>query len=80
MCSSDLHYRGKLGEVLWQDGRTCIDLDKHPLTEAVAMMRAVASDPEWHAQMCAAMREVFAANYDPAAEAETIRALLGSVN
>lgn len=73
------HYRGKLAEVLWQDGRTCIDLDRHPLTEAVQMLRAIADDPEWHAGMCAEMRATFEANHNPARDAENIRALLGGL-
>ena len=73
------HYAGKLGEVLWQDGRTCIDLDVHPLTGGRLDDAAIADDAHWYGAMCIAMREVFTANYDPAAEAETIRTLLGGV-
>ena len=69
------HYKGQMAEHLWQDGRTCIDLDEHPLTEAVQMMRAIADDPEWHASMCRAIRAEFE-RIDHAAEAEAIRALL----
>lgn len=70
------HYRGQMAEVFWQDGRTCIDLDKHPLTEAVQMVRAIADDPEWHASMCRAIREVFDSVYDPERDAANIRALI----
>lgn len=69
------HYAGQMGEAFWQDGRTCIDLDKHPLTEAVQLVRAIADDPEWHASMCRAIRAEFD-RIDHDAEAEAIRALL----
>lgn len=67
------HYRGKMGERFWQDGRTCIDLDRHTVAEAVEL---VAFMPEHeHAAMCRAIRREFEAiDYD--AEAEMIRALL----
>ncbi len=69
------HYKGQLGEHLWQDGKTCIDLDRHPITEAMQMVRAIADDPEWHGAMCRAIRAEFD-TIDHAAEAEAIRALL----
>lgn len=69
------HYRGKLAEHFWQDGRTCIDLDKHSVTEAAALVRAIASDPDRHAEMCHAIRAEYD-RIDHAAEADAIRALL----
>jgi hypothetical protein len=35
------HYAGQLGECFWQDGVTCIDLDRHPVDEAVALIREI---------------------------------------
>ena len=71
------HYRGQMAEVFWRDGETCIDLDKHPITEAVQLMRAIADDPEWHAGMCRAIRRAFEENVDHDAEEASIRTLLG---
>lgn len=73
------HYRGQLAEHLWQDGRTCIDLDKHPLTEVASLVRAIADDPDWHAAMCRAIRAEYD-RIDHAAEAAAISALLGSAS
>lgn len=73
------HYRGQLAEHLWQDGRTCIDLDRHPLTEVASLVRAIADDPDWHAAMCRAIRAEYD-RIDHAAEAAAIAALLGSAS
>lgn len=70
------HYRGQLGEVLWQDGETCIDLDKHTTEEAVDLIRVVSATPGLHAAMCSAMRGVFEAHYDPERDAQAIREYL----
>jgi hypothetical protein len=70
------HYTGLMGEVFWQDGVTCIDLDKHTVTEAAQMIRDIAADPPRHREMCRAIRAVFDANVDFAAEAERVREFL----
>lgn len=64
------HYKGQLGEVLWTPD-TSIDLDTQ---DAVAILRAMT--PERHAEMCSAMRNVFAAHYDPERDAQAIREFL----
>jgi hypothetical protein len=68
------HYKGQSGEVFWQDGITCIDLDLHP--DAAALVRAVAGDPDRHAEMCDAIRRTFEAHYDPERDAQAIREFL----
>lgn len=70
------HYRGKMAEVFWTP-ETSIDLDKGTFEENVALIRAIASDPDRHAAMCHRMREVFDANVDYLAEGEAIASLLG---
>ena len=70
------HYRGKLGEVLWRDLGTCIDLDQHTVPEAAQLIRDISADPDRHAQMCDAMRRTFEAHYDPERDARAIRTLL----
>ena len=70
------HYAGKLGEVLWRDLETCIDLDLHPPTEAARLIRDISYDPSRHAAMCDAMRRTFEAHYDPERDAQAIRELL----
>jgi hypothetical protein len=68
------HYRGKMAERFWQDGVTCIDLDRHSVAEAVDIVRTISAAD--HAAMCRAIRAEFdAIDYD--AEAEQIRDLLG---
>lgn len=70
------HYAGLMGEVFWQDGVTCIDLDKHSPEETAQLIRAIAADPARHRAMCEAIRAVFDANVDFAAEAERVREFL----
>lgn len=67
------HYFGKLAEHFWRDGETCIDLDRHPVEEAVDIIRS--TSPARHAEMCRAIRAEFD-TIDYAAEAEAIRAFL----
>ena len=71
------HYAGKMGSVLWRDMETCVDLDRHDLPEAAAIVREVAADPERHARMCRAIRAVYDAVVDHDAETDLIRGLLG---
>lgn len=70
------HYRGLMAEPFWQDGVTCIDLDKHTPTEVAQLIRDIAADPERHAEMCRAIRRVFEEHVDFEAEAEKVRELL----
>lgn len=72
------HYRGLMGEVFWQDGVTCIDLDKHTVPEAAQLIRDIASDPPRHREMCRAIRAVFEANVDFEADAERVREFLAA--
>lgn len=65
------HYAGKLAEPFWQDGETCIDLDRHEPDEAVEIIRTTSR--ERHAQMCAAIRAVYDRLVDTEAEVEAIR-------
>jgi hypothetical protein len=69
-------YRGLMAEPFWQDGVTCIDLDKHTLSEVAEMVRQISTDPERHREMCRAIRRVFDETVDFAAEAERIREFL----
>jgi len=71
------HYAGKLGEVLWRDLETCIDLDRHDTDEAADLIRDISHDPERHYAMCRAMRDTFEAYYDPERDAQNIARLLG---
>lgn len=69
------HYRGLMAERLWQDGVTCIDLDKHSVAETAEMIRDILGEPARHRAMCKAIRQEVDA-IDFAAEAERIRELL----
>jgi hypothetical protein len=71
------HYRGLLGEPLWRDLETCIDLDRHPPERAVRLVRAITADPEWHAAMCAEMAATFVRTVNFDQEADAIRAAPG---
>ena len=68
------YYAGQKAEVFWQDGVTCIDLDRHSPREAAEIMRA--TSPERHREMCEAVRATFDATVDFAGDAERVRALL----
>ena len=68
------YYGGQKAEPFWQDGVTCIDLDRHSLREAAEIMRS--TTPDKHRQMCEAMRSTFDAIVDFEADAEAVRALL----
>lgn len=70
------HYVGQMAEELWIDGYTCIDLDKHGVIEATALIRDIAAEPERHQIMCDAIRSRFLKLVDYEAEAEQVRALL----
>ena len=70
------HYAGKLGEVLWIDGVTCIDLDKHDVDEAADLIREV--DADRHLEMCHAIRRAFDQHYDPERDARAIAQMLGA--
>jgi hypothetical protein len=64
------HYAGKLAGPLWEDGVTCIDLDRHTVAELPGLME------QDNAEMGRAIRERFDELVDYDAEAEQIRELL----
>lgn len=70
------HYNGRLAEPFWRDGETCIDLDRHPVPEAVELMREIMSVPSRHRRMCEAMYETFLATVDFEEDARKVRSLL----
>lgn len=70
------HYAGRMGAALWQDGVTCIDLDQRTMSENVALIRAIAADPDRHAEMCHAIRRTFDVLVDWEQEAAAVRRLL----
>ncbi len=68
------HYRNKLAEHFWQDGVTCLDLDKRPIEDVCAIVRTISASD--HEAMCLAIRaEYETIDYD--AEAEQIADFLG---
>jgi hypothetical protein len=71
------HYSDKVAADLWEDGVTCVDLDRHSLPDALDTMRAIASDPVRHAEMCRAIRARLDARVDFAAEAQAVGDALG---
>jgi len=68
------HYAGQMGEGLWIDGETCIDLDRHSPEDALRRIRTIG--PREHEDMGAAIRGRFDTLVDFDAEAEAIRAAL----
>lgn len=56
-------YKGQTAECLWQDGVTCIDLDKHTFQENIELIRYW-SKPENHRIMCKNMYMVARKNCD----------------
>lgn len=71
------HYKGLLAEPYWRDLETCIDLDRHSQHRALRLIKAIAKDPEWLAEMGENIRATFDKRVDFDAEAEQIRAVLG---
>jgi hypothetical protein len=71
------HYRGKRAEGLWVDGVTCIDLDRHPIEEALDMVRSIASEPRVHNDMSVAIRRAFDEECDWDRDAAAVAELLG---
>ena len=69
------HYDGRVPSHLWRDLETCIDLDHRSMAENVALIRAIASDPDRHRAMCEAIRAEFE-TIDWEGEAQAIEALL----
>lgn len=70
------HYAGLLGEHLWQDLVTCVDLDRHDPGEAARLIRAISRDRDWHDEMSAEIRSRFVEAVDFAAEAEAVRSAI----
>jgi hypothetical protein len=71
------YYRGQLAEDLWEDGVTCIDLDKHSPAETARLMEEIASTPEMHAGMCQEIAKRVRSRIDFAAEAQRVAEGLG---
>ena len=69
------HYHGLMAAPFWEDGVTCLDLDRRSIADTVALIREI-SGTERHAEMGRAIRAVFDGLVDFAAEAEAIRAIL----
>lgn len=70
------HFKGLLGEPLWEDMVTCIDLDLHDEEEALALWYEITRDHERHLRMCRAMRYRFEELVDFDGEAEMLRRVL----
>ena len=68
------YYQGQRAEVFWQDGITCIDLDKHTVLEAAQMLASVTQ--EQHEQMCRAIRSTLEQVYNPERDARAVAGLL----
>lgn len=67
-------YTNQRAEIFWQDGKTCIDLDKHSIEETAALIRGISKDQ--HETMCRTIRDVFQETYNPAMDADRISLLL----
>ena len=65
------YYAGQRAEALWQDGVTCIDLDRHTTEEAARVIAG--TTPEAHAQMCRAIRDTLVRLYSPGSDARAVR-------
>ena len=71
------HYKPKMGNVFWRDLETCIDLDKHPLEQAIEIVKSIA--PADHAAMCRNIRDIFERETDWQADADRVAGMLGLV-
>ena len=72
------HFAGLAGAPFWRDLETCIDLDRHKPTEALRLLRAIASDPDWHAEISDNIVQTFDSIVDFDAEAAQIKVALTS--
>jgi hypothetical protein len=70
------HYRGMLAEPFWEDGVTCVDLDRHGATEAANLIREITADRDRHAAMGKAIRQRFDELVDWDTEAQAIAEFL----
>lgn len=68
------YYKDQRAEPFWQDGITCIDLDKHSIEEAAQIV--LSTTPDRHEQMCKAIRKALEETYDPEEDAETVKRFL----
>jgi len=68
------YYAGQKAEAFWQDGVTCIDLDKHSVLEASQIIETMPI--EQYVSMCRAIRETLERIYSPGDDALAVRALL----
>ena len=71
------HYAGLYAGPLWEDGITAVTLDGRTHGDVAALLRAYASDPGRHAQMCLRIRDRLEELVDYDREEVAIRALLG---
>lgn len=69
------HYRGKLAADLWEDGVTCVDLDRHTIAETTDLMRSI--DPEHYRAMCREIRSRIDTRIDYVAEASRVAGAMG---
>lgn len=69
------HYRGLMAEPFWEDGVTCIDLDKHTIPETIELIREI-TGTQRHAAMGLTIRRRFDVLVDYETEAERIKAFL----
>lgn len=68
------YYRDQRAQPFWQDGITCIDLDKHSIEEAARIVSS--TTPERHERMCQAIRKALEETYNPEEDAETVKRFL----
>ena len=68
------YYAGQKAEAFWQDGVTCIDLDKHSVAEAAQIIGSMT--PERYRAMCVAIRETLERIYSPEADARAVAGVL----
>lgn len=64
------HYFGKMAGIFWRDMETCIDLDRHSVEEATAIIAGISEAD--HERMCRAIRTTFDEAVDYDAEAAAI--------
>ena len=71
------HYRGQVAADLWEDGATCIDLDKHSPAETALLMEEIVSDRDRHEEMCFNIAQRVRERIDFAADAQRVAEALG---
>ena len=70
------HFEGQTSAPFWVDLDSCIDLDRHTPVDALRLIRAIATEPDWYRDISERSRAAFDKAVDFDEEASRILAVL----